>query len=116
EFYINFSRELETKSEKEINTKSEKKSTTKSLVKVRAMNHVLWAACKENQVAMEGDFTGQTRGYFTYNLCKILRATNGKINRTLLDIQLSNALSAMGAAQINQTEGKTTELKQFLFK
>ncbi|NHN25485.1 caspase family protein [Flavobacterium jejuense] len=115
EFYFNFSREIQTNSEKEIETKEDKKSTMKSLVKVRGMNHVLWAACKENQVAMEGDFSGQTRGYFTYNLCKVLRATNGKINRSLLDIQLSNALTAMGAAQINQTEGKTTELKQFLF-
>ncbi|WP_130734903.1 caspase family protein [Flavobacterium sp. J27] len=114
EFYFNFSRELTDTTTKD--SKTEKTTKTKSLVKVKGMNHVLWAACKENQVAMEGDFSGLTRGYFTYNLCKILRATNGEIKRNLLDVQLANALTAMGAAQINQTESRATELKQLIFK
>ena len=80
------------------------------------MNHALFAACKDSQVAMEGNMGGVTRGYFTYNLCKILRATSGNIKRSALDTQISNALAAMGAAQINQTEGKATELNQIVFK
>ena len=100
---------------KEISEHKKLKVLTKQLVVVNIMNHVLWAACKDNQVAMEGNLGGQTRGYFTYHLCKALRATNGNIRRSVLDTQIQNALAAMGAAQINQTEGKLTELQQIIF-
>lgn len=110
EFYFNFSKDLETNSLQKTTS-----TATKSLTNVTGLNHVLWAGCKDNQTSMEGDINGTTRGYFTYNLCKVLRATNGNITRTLLDTQIANSLSAMGAAQINQTEGKKTELKQIIF-
>lgn len=109
EFYFNHSKEL-------IEVKKESKTGTKQLITTSKMNHALFAACKDSQVAMEGNMGGVTRGYFTYNLCKILRATSGEIKRSALDTQLSNALAAMGAAQINQTEGKTRELNQNIFK
>ncbi|MFM9988828.1 caspase domain-containing protein [Flavobacterium sp.] len=108
EFYINYAKDLEPK-------KSKKTTSTKSLTTVTGMNHVLWAGCMDNQVSMEGDVAGQTRGYFTYNFCKILRATSGNITRKLLDAQTANALSAMGAAQTNQTESTTAKLKQKIF-
>ena len=109
EFYFNHSKEL-------IEVKKESKKGTKQVVTKSTMNHALFAACKESQVAMEGNMGGVTRGYFTYNLCKVLRATNGNIKRSALDAQISNALAAMGAAQTNQTEGKTRELNQIIFK
>lgn len=108
EFYFNHARELSA-------TKKTNSKISKSIVTEGTMNHVLFAACKDSQVAMEGDVGGLTRGYFTFNLCKILRATNGSIKRSLLDTQIANALSAMGAAQTNQTEGKSTELNQNIF-
>ncbi|MCL9805064.1 caspase family protein [Flavobacterium amniphilum] len=113
EFYFNFAKSIESKSAE---STEETKVTIKSLNKVPDMNHVLWAGCKDNQVSMEGDVSGITRGYFTYNLCKILRATTGNITRELLDSQIANSLSAMGAAQINQTEGKSTKLKLKIFE
>lgn len=88
---------------------------TKALVPVVGMNHTLWAASKDNQVSMEGNMSGQIRGYFTYHFCKILRATNGNIVRKTLDKQIAMALAAMGAAQINQTESITTEFSQKIF-
>jgi len=109
EFYFNHSKEL-------VVVKKESKTGTKQLITSSKMNHALFAACKDSQVAMEGNVGGVTRGYFTHNLCKILRATNGEIKRSVLDTQISNALAAMGAAQINQTEGKTRELNQIIFK
>lgn len=109
EFYFNHSKEL-------VEVKKTSKKGTKQVITATTMNHALFAACKESQVAMEGNMGGVTRGYFTYNLCKVLRATSGNIKRNALDIQISNALAAMGAAQINQTEGKTTELNQIIFK
>ncbi len=112
EFYFNFAREIESK-------KSSNEDSVlmplKALVPVAGMKHTLWAACKDNQVAMEGNLGGVTRGYFTYHFCKILRATAGNITRKLLDAHTSNALAAMGAAQINQTESASAEFKQKIF-
>ncbi len=116
EFYFNFSKSIETKSSTKEASLEEATTATKSLNKIQVMNHILWAGCMDNQVSMEGDFSGMTRGYFTYNLCKVLRATSGNITRELLDSQIANALSAMGAAQINQTEGKSTKLQDKIFE
>jgi len=112
EFYFSFSKELELK--KPINEGAFLKPV-KALVPVAGMNHTLWAACKDNQVAMEGNMGGLTRGYFTFHFCKVLRATAGNITRKLLDAHTSNALAAMGAAQINQTESTSAEFKQRIF-
>ena len=109
EFYFNHSKEL-------VEVKKASKKSSKQIITTSTMNHALFAACKDSQVAMEGNMGGVTRGYFTYNLCKVLRATSGSIKRSALDTQISNALAAMGAAQINQTEGKTRELNQNIFK
>jgi metacaspase-1 len=112
-FYFSYAKRLKSKKQK---NGSEHARLTKALVRVTGMNHTLWAACKDNQVAMEGAMAGVTRGYFTYHLCKILRATNGNISRKLLDAQTANALAAMGAAQINQTESISAEFLQKIFK
>ena len=113
EFYFNFSKDLE---EKSVNKSSETTKKSKSLVTVKELNHVIWAGCKDNQVSMEGDVGGLTRGYFTYNFCKILRATSGNVTRKLLDAQTANALAAMGAAQTNQTESTTAKRKKKIFE
>lgn len=112
EFYFSYSKDLE---EKEAKKSGEATKTAKGLVTVKELNHVLWAGCKDNQVSMEGDVGGLTRGYFTYNFCKILRATSGNITRKLLDAQTANALAAMGAAQTNQTESTTVKRKLKIF-
>ena len=112
EFYFSYSKDIKLKKPKK---NGEKSVSTKALVPVAGMNHTLWAACKDNQVSMEGNIGGQTRGYFTYHFCKVLRATGGSISRKLLDSQTANALSAMGAAQINQTESTSVEFSQKIF-
>lgn len=112
EFYFNFAREIESKKTAAADSVL---TPVKALVPVAGMKHTLWAACKDNQVAMEGNLGGVTRGYFTYHFCKILRATAGNITRKLLDAHTSNALAAMGAAQINQTESTSVEFKQKIF-
>jgi metacaspase-1 len=109
EFYATHYRELETK------TKGKKNNSMKQLIVANTMKHTLFAACKDNQEAMEGTLGGQTRGYFTYHLCRALKATNGNIKRNVLDTQIANSLRAMNAAQINQTEGNSTELNQNIF-
>ncbi|MCX8522698.1 caspase family protein [Chryseobacterium formosus] len=110
EFYMTYATEMST-------SKSSKKMefTTKALVPVAGLNHTMWAACKDNQVSMEGNMSGQIRGYFTYHFCKVLRATNGNIVRKTLDKQVAIALAAMAAAQLNQTESMTAEFSQKIF-
>lgn len=110
EFYLTYASEMES-------SKNVKKITslTKALVPVVGLNHTLWAASKDNQVSMEGNISGQIRGYFTYHFCKILRATNGNIIRKTLDKQIAIALVAMGAAQVNQTESIPAEFSQKIF-
>jgi len=110
EFYFSYFRELEAKA------KPEPMATTRAIVPVAGMNHTLWAACKDNQVSIEGSISGVVRGYFTYHFCKILRATAGDITRKRLDAQTATALSAMGAAQTNQTESTSAEFSQKIFK
>jgi hypothetical protein len=112
EFYFSFSKEIELK---KASNNDAILSPVKALVPLKGMNHTLWAACKDNQVAMEGNLGGATRGYFTYNFCKVLRATSGNISRRTLDAHVANALAAMGAAQINQTESKSAEFRQKIF-
>jgi metacaspase-1 len=112
EFYIAHAKELTNKKSKK---DTEGLKITKALVPVAGMKHTLWAACKDNQVSMEGNIGGQVRGYFTYHFCKVLRATSGNIIRRVLDVQVANALSAMGAAQRNQTESIAAEFSQRIF-
>jgi len=109
EFYMTYASEISS------SKNSKKHSITRALVPSADLNHTLWAASKDNQVSMEGSISGQIRGYFTYHFCKILRATNGDIVRKTLDKQISVALAAMGAAQVNQTESLTAEFSQKIF-
>ncbi len=113
DFYITYASEIQTKSTKK--SSSSGAEVTKALVPVPGLNHTLWAGCKDNQVSMEGNISGQTRGYFTYHLCKVLRATSGNVTRKTLDKQVATALAAMGAAQVNQTESTTVEFAQKVF-
>lgn len=111
EFYFSYSKELTSKSKKD----SDYLMPIKALVPVAGMNHTLWAACKDNQVSMEGNIGGVIRGYFTYHFCRKLSATAGNITRRLLDAQTASALNAMGAAQVNQTEAVPVEFTQRIF-
>ena len=114
EFYILHAKEIMEGKNQPAKAKTDKAST-KALVSVAGLNHVLWAACKDHQVSMEGNMGGMTRGYFTYHFCRALRATNGNITRKLLDIQVANALSGMGAAQVNQTEAPSAKFPLRIF-
>lgn len=112
EFYITYAKELKTKKSKK---EADGLKISKAIVPVAGLNHTLWAACKDNQVSLEGNIGGLVRGYFTYHFCKALRATSGNIIRRVLDVQVANALAAMGAAQVNQTESAVAEFAQKIF-
>ncbi|MBK9256739.1 MAG: caspase family protein [Saprospiraceae bacterium] len=89
--------------------------TTRQLVNVPNLNHTLWAGCKDNQLCYESNVSGQIRGHFTRELCRVLRATSGNITRRLLDQQVQRALASYGNNQTNQTESKAAEFSQKVF-
>lgn len=76
----------------------------REVVIVQGMNHTLWAAARENQTASEVWINGQYRGVFSYNFCRILRRSNGKITRRKLEMIISAAIKRSGYYQIPQLE------------
>ena len=63
------------------------------------INHVLIAACKDDQTAADATIEGNPNGAFTYYLCKTLRSCGGNIDRKSL---IDNVEQALAAAQFNQ--------------
>lgn len=76
----------------------------REVVIVQGLNHTLWAAARENQTASEVWLNGQYRGVFSYNFCRILRRSNGKITRRKLEMIISAAIKRAGYYQIPQLE------------
>ncbi|MCB0660617.1 MAG: caspase family protein [Saprospiraceae bacterium] len=88
---------------------------SRALVPVANINHTLWAACRDQQLSYESIISGNSRGHFTYEFCKVLRATNGNIVRSRLDSLVQRALSRYGNGQVNQTESLPAEFSQMIF-
>jgi len=84
-------------------------------VVVLNMNHVLWAACKDNQTSAEAPINGVYRGIFTYNFCKALRGAGTSITRRRLDSQVTVNVKGMGYNQVAQLEGTTSSLNEKVF-
>ena len=80
------------------------------------LNHILWAACKENQTSEETEIDGKVRGVFSYHFCKILRRTNGNIQRSRLYKLLCSAIKRSGFSQTPQLEGSSSEILEETFK
>jgi hypothetical protein len=92
-----------------------KKGNEKKMEIVSGLNHVLWAACKENQTSEETEIGAKVRGVFTYHFCQILRRTNGKIQRSRLYKILSSAIKRGGFSQIPQLEDSSAEMLENTF-
>ena len=93
-----------------------KTTGTRAAVVVPGMNHVLWAACKDNQTAAETNIGGAQRGVFSYNFFKALRRTGINVMRRQLDSIVSAAIARMGYSQVPQLEGNATDLGQPIFR
>lgn len=83
-------------------------------VVVSSMNHVLWAACKDNQLAYSGLSGGKYRGIFPTYLCYAMRMWPNK-TRSEIDAYVTVKVKAVSASQDTQTEGTSLELSQPLF-
>ena len=81
---------------------------------VPSMNHVLWAACKDSQLAYSGLSGGKYRGIFPTYLCYAMRTWPNK-TRSEIDAYVTAKVKAVSASQDTQTEGTLLELSQPLF-
>jgi metacaspase-1 len=86
----------------------------KSTVPVSTLNHVLWAACKDNQLSYEVLSEGKYRGLFPLYLCWALR-NYPAYSRSQIDLVVAPLVTAIVPTQEIQTEGTQEELDQLPF-
>jgi len=100
-----------------------KRKTIKEVV-VIPLKHVLWSACRENEIAQEIIVEDKARGIFTYYFCKILREIKGKKIRKRIYRMLKRAIkhhynhihgSYKYNIQVPQLEGPRKKINKKIF-
>jgi len=79
------------------------------------LRHVLWAACRADQLSYETTFGTQTRGIFTYYLCSELRNTAGMISRDELKTRVTKAISDSRFDQVPQLQIDPADVRKTIF-
>ncbi len=70
------------------------------------MNHILWAACRDNQTSADAWIENRYNGAFTYYFCKHIRESRGAISREELYKRVKNSLEFHRYTQEPQLECK----------
>lgn len=70
------------------------------------LNHVLWAACKDNQTSADAWIDGRYNGAFSYYFCKHVRESRGIITREELHSRIAESLTHNNYSQSPQLECK----------
>ncbi|HVN57559.1 MAG TPA: caspase family protein [Bacteroidales bacterium] len=68
------------------------------------MNHILWAACRDNQTSADAFIDGRYNGAFTYYFCKHIRENRGNLQREELYRRIADSLSHHNFNQTPQLE------------
>lgn len=68
------------------------------------MNHVLLAACRDDQTAADARIDNNFNGAFTYHLCETIRRAGGKIEHRQLVTELQQAMQNGSFSQVPQLE------------
>ncbi len=68
------------------------------------MNHVLLAACRDDQTAADAKINNDFNGAFTYHLCETVRRAGGKIEHSRLVAELQQAMQSGSFSQVPQLE------------
>lgn len=71
-----------------------------------AMNHVLWAGCRDDQTSADAYIGGDYHGAFTYYFCDTIRAESGEPDSQRVIERLRTVLGESGFSQIPQLEPK----------
>jgi hypothetical protein len=81
---------------------------------VRApLNHVLLAACRDDQTAADASIGGQSSGAFTYYLCRALQSEGPGVLRQALIDQVGRALIDGQFSQVPQLEAQQPDVPIF---
>ncbi len=70
------------------------------------LNHILWAACKDNQTSADALIDKNYNGAFSYYFCKHVRESAGNISRADLLSRVRNSLKYNNYDQVPQLECK----------
>lgn len=70
-----------------------------------SMRHCLFAGCTDAQTSADACIRGGYAGAFSFTLCEVLRATQGKITRAELIAKVQDGVKARGFFQTPQLEG-----------
>ena len=84
---------------------SSRAATTRGFVKVKDLNHVLLAACRDDQTAADATIDGKPCGAFTYYLDQTIREGGENVRRKLLIGKVEAALREGHFIQSPQLEG-----------
>jgi len=87
------------------------------VIALKNINHVLWAACQDNQTSEEGLFEGKNQGAFTFCFCKLIRAYYSTgITRVKLDGLVGQCVKKkLKMNQTPQLEGPKTTMAETVF-
>lgn len=72
------------------------------------MNHILLAACRDDQTAADARINNDFNGAFTFHLCDAIRRAGGRIKHGQLVSQLRQTLQSGSFSQVPQLEPTTT--------
>jgi hypothetical protein len=81
-----------------------------------ALNHILWAGCKDNQTSADAMIDGNYNGAFSYYFCKHVRESGGTISRADLLFRVKNSLKYNKYDQVPQLECKESLKSGNIFK
>jgi metacaspase-1 len=79
------------------------------------MNHILWAACRDNQTSADAWIEGRFNGAFSYYFCKHIRESKGALTRSELYKRIRNSLEFHRYSQEPQLECKKVLRKEKIF-
>jgi hypothetical protein len=91
------------------------KPVFKQTITVKNSNHVLWSACKPNQVSNEVEFNGVPRGAFTYAFLDALEKLGPGAARNVLVRNTMREIKNMGLIQTPVLECKKAEIIKAVF-
>ncbi len=72
------------------------------------VNHILWAACRDDQTSADANIAGGWHGAFTYYWCKVMMDTQNRLSRAEVLKRVRQYLSTGHYSQIPQLECPAT--------
>jgi hypothetical protein len=89
----------------EVAKASARAARSRGFVKVKELNHILLAACRDTETAADATIDGKPSGAFTHYFNQIIRAGGANISRQSLIDKMEAALRDAHFSQVPQLEG-----------